>query len=522
MLQDSQDSAVLIEAVAGAGKSTYLARLAKQKAAQGQSVLMLSFSNSGAQVLERYLTKMKANTDDHIRVITIEQLAQNLLQLWGTNAYHLPNERILDEILPDLLENILTTTEAEWLEDCPRLTVKNCDRLKQDLDLYRYSQSYLLNDIEDISVEFHFSKRLTVHLFTEYERLRHTWQDMITPISGKYGFRTAAEICYDFLELAQYEVGLPAFWCFDCILIDEFHDLSPLHLAVLKKLVQLMEVSQQTRLKIVAVGDRYQNLYEWRDGSFDWVFDEFIRYFSAQVQYLRGSYRFGSSLANAVSKLTKYEIKSLVEHDTRIQYCDQLPANLINHSVLITTDMPNLIRLAFALLSKHIPVSFEFANEELAYFFSGLLSCEDGEAMQAWLSQIMPYHEAQLILESVQKGLLLDVLGALRHVEIITGASRDRAFLIGLYEYVQKHYPLLPIQSWPELYAYLNQQAKVQTKYYLYTVAHAKGKEFNRVILCPPYEGQSRYSDRHLLHLQYVAVTRTKKELILVRNEVRA
>jgi hypothetical protein len=257
-----------INAFAGTGKTSTLTLLAHSRTSSG---VYLAFNRSIAN-------EAKGKFPKNVDCRTTHSIAWRTVQ----PAYRFSSGKMQAKLFANQLADVLalkdhtfgstfalTSTQRAHL--IIRTVIRFCqsDREKIELDhvpaygrLLGLPQS-IINEIKDNTLSFS----------------RNVWRQMIDP-------RSQMPLGHDgYLKL--WALGHPKFSA-DFILLDEAQDTNPAVLGVLKE--------QQTQ--IVYVGDRHQQIYEWRG-----AINAMQKIVVPEEAYLTQSFRFGKAIADVASKI---------------------------------------------------------------------------------------------------------------------------------------------------------------------------------------------------------------------------
>lgn len=358
--------AILVEGVAGSGKTTYIANDARDRWISGK-VLMLTFSRTGRDVLKLYLEHRNVQ---HATVHTIDGFACQLLRQLGDNRFLLNRDIIQRELLPILYEQVsdqiisYAQSTHQFIE-LPSPSPMLMQALMDDIDFYRASCAFDYDDAaaleEILSGKLNHDWRLIRRLFSAYENYRETWHPALSnhdndifekednihslPL-GEQGFRSLGEAVYDLLSYIEdsdilEKIGQQ----YPQQFIDEFHDTTPLQLRFLLRLAKSAQY-------VVAVGDRFQNIFAWRGTNTDIVFEQFIHTLNAEKRYLNHSYRYGQQIANLAQIITQRPITSDTSNNSIVKQLNLYDFTHIDReTVIISQDFASQIQAAFSLFT---------------------------------------------------------------------------------------------------------------------------------------------------------------------------
>ncbi len=357
----------LVEGVAGSGKTSYIADYVK-KSLQPKKALLLTFSRTGKDVMQFYMEKRGF---PQLSIHTIDGFAAGVLNQLGDTRYTVKRNHVERELLPQLYEYVIEQAQQYALItgtepiDAPQITPHAMQEMMSDIDFFRASGAYEYDD-DDILQEILTGKlnhdwRLVKRMFYAYDHYRETWkprvvdnhdlyeEDTSTSIyqSGEQGFRLLGEAVFDLLDYTDdsdilEKIGRK----YSLICIDEFHDTTPLQLKFLFKLAHFVP-------EVIAVGDRFQNIFAWRGTNTEVVFEQFKQRFHAETVYLNHSYRYAQNLANIATNIIHRPIDSKATHKTTVkQLTENDLGKLGKEEVVITEDYPEQIKAAFDIVSR--------------------------------------------------------------------------------------------------------------------------------------------------------------------------
>ena len=322
-------SAILIEGVAGSGKSTLLAKQMELLRDEPGKRLMLAFSRAGAGVLRDYTANLGLYLDQNNKISTIDALAMEALQELGDERTVLSSNEVVERVLPDLVEEV-----CEGLYDldfyAPQLSDQDLWLLLEDFDYFRATMAFKADSLEEqldiCGDRLNFDIRLVARCFKRYEDLRWTWYSRsdasLTGYREREGFRRLSEAVSDLYHHEYFE-NSACLKGYRFVFIDEFHDISPLQLDFIQRLIK-------SNCFVMAVGDRYQNVFAWRGADTEVVFKQFIEHFQAGVVEQNFSHRFDQGIASLASKTSLKSIEAAekpavtIEHRPKNQFPELL------------------------------------------------------------------------------------------------------------------------------------------------------------------------------------------------------
>ncbi|MDK2124332.1 UvrD-helicase domain-containing protein [Parachitinimonas caeni] len=324
---------LLIEALAGTGKTTALTALYDGLKRQGRQALALTFSRKGRRrFLGQYKTLFDASLNEqaaHALCNTFDEFAIRCLRVhsrvkrWEAGTL---GRAIVDDDRPYLAMEqavALINQHAQRHDMDPLPTdsesilalLELITNLKTSLTFTRapfdaYNQEWADEfDRESIQLALQALKLppWSFSLYQEYEKQRDA-ADFLCHGDAAY------DLAQEPAAIRQYcqQQGI------EYVLVDEFHDTKAVHFAILAEMAK-------AGCRLVAVGDRNQDIFEWRGAT---TFDAFEAYDQQlkQVGHLPLSitYRFGNPLAKTVKgvleRLRGNELSITPLRDSRTQF----------------------------------------------------------------------------------------------------------------------------------------------------------------------------------------------------------
>ncbi|MBP3196057.1 MAG: ATP-dependent helicase, partial [Butyrivibrio sp.] len=306
------------------------------------------------------------------------------------------------------------------------------------------------------------------------------------------------------------------------LVIDEAQDMD----AEQYKLVQLLMKNNED-LRVIAVGDDDQNIYEFRNSSSEYMKKIIIEHNASQYELLE-NYR---SLQNIVSFTNNY--------------VDRLPNRLKRSPITAVNLEPGLVKVykhAFGFME--VPLVDQLLRDHYTgtkavltatnrgtYFLIGKL-IKDG--IQAHLVQSNDgfrifdlygircfYNEIRKHFDKTDELLISEEIwtSGRTYIDTAFGNSEDHSFINSV---IDRFESLNPEKYISDLYEYLVEskmedfEDEEQDAVVVSTMHRAKGKEFDNVYLL--LERKKEWSEQDLRVL-YVAMTRAKKTLTIFTND---
>lgn len=297
-------SAVLVNALAGTGKTTTLAiKAADLLRTQGASrILMLAYSEAGLAAIAQRLEKLVPAIPRQVQIMTVEQLCATVLKEQGDE---------LVRVTEPLQKNLLVRQAHTALLQDPALdrAPEAGDFLSRELDVQAFAdfearakQQLLLRDMDrsDLGAlpycREHQLDYGLYQLLVKYERLRRG-------LNHEPHFYAPGDCTYEVAtQLGELDFGdafAPLQERFDAVLFDELQDLDEAAMLVLRHLVQ------GGNGLFVGAGDFNQHILP---GAFSVFGDSLARIrqelpADTQVVALNTTYRFGNAICQGLNPL---------------------------------------------------------------------------------------------------------------------------------------------------------------------------------------------------------------------------
>nr|WP_255591710.1 MULTISPECIES: ATP-dependent helicase [unclassified Acidovorax] len=297
-------SAVLVNALAGTGKTTTLAiKAADLLRTQGASrILMLAYSEAGLAAIAQRLEKLVPAIPRQVQIMTVEQLCATVLKEQGDE---------LVRVTEPLQKNLLVRQAHTALLQDPALdrAPEAGDFLSRELDVQAFAdfearakQQLLLRDMDrsDLGAlpycREHQLDYGLYQLLVKYERLRRG-------LNHEPHFYAPGDCTYEVAtQLGELDFGdafAPLQGRFDAVLFDELQDLDEAAMLVLRHLVQ------GGNGLFVGAGDFNQHILP---GAFSVFGDSLARIrqelpADTQVVALNTTYRFGNAICQGLNPL---------------------------------------------------------------------------------------------------------------------------------------------------------------------------------------------------------------------------
>ena len=297
-------SAVLVNALAGTGKTTTLAIKAADllRTQTASRILMLAYSEAGLAAIAQRLEKFVPAIPRQVQIMTVEQLCATVLKEQGD-----PLVRVTEPLQKNLLVRQAHTAllQDPALDRAPEAG----DFLSRELDVQAFAdfearakQRLLLRDMDrsDLGAlpycREHQLDYGLYQLLVKYERLRRG-------LNHEPHFHAPGDCTYEVaMQLGELDFGdafAPLQGRFDAVLFDELQDLDEAAMLVLRHLVQ------GGNGLFVGAGDFNQHILP---GAFSVFGDSLARIrqelpADTQVVALNTTYRFGNAICQGLNPL---------------------------------------------------------------------------------------------------------------------------------------------------------------------------------------------------------------------------
>ncbi len=373
-IQRSHDAHLIVEAAAGAAKTTTLAlRVAQalQRGASASSVLVLTYTQPAVQALhgKLQLVGVSAGVRAKLRIRTFEDFAREVLR---------DHER----------SNVPVYDRAELLRP---FVLTAIDRVRRNPDGRGFDE-YQFEGSGDAAVEgylsefFHLKgtmqlvlegdgRRVTPTLAADLGRDYAMLRVLIAYERERRGghpdhprFRAIGDATYDLARLLMSEdepelrTQLLA-KSFEFVALDEMHDLNRAMFTVLRAVLDA-----NRRAGFVGVGDRDQVIHALAGARAEFMGEAFDREVArAKRLPLSASYRFGSNLAKAAGRVSRKPYASRAQRKTTIdaRRCDSRPSAckaIVDAAIERQASSPKAAMGEFAVLLRHAHQSIGIEN----------------------------------------------------------------------------------------------------------------------------------------------------------------
>lgn len=325
VIQQSRHAFVIVEANAGAAKTTTLARRIAQALHSGappSSILALTYTQPACVALANALQTIgvDAAARRKLRIVTFEDFASGVLQKIEGSA--VPLHSTAEQLKPFVqvaTERVLHNLDERFPNEL--ILAGSSDTVVEQLllDFLRLKGTMqLVFEAEDRAITPSLASELgheyaTLRVFSAYERERKGGNP------DRPRFRGAGDSTYDLARLLMAEdIGFiqphPLELGFSIVAVDEMHDMNRAMFTVLKSLVK-----ENRRAAFIGVGDRDQVIHAVAGADHQFLGSTFDQEIGNANRYpLTGSYRFGPVLAKVAGKISQKPYKSLSTRKTSV------------------------------------------------------------------------------------------------------------------------------------------------------------------------------------------------------------
>jgi DNA helicase-2/ATP-dependent DNA helicase PcrA len=385
----SKANVLMIEAVAGSGKTTTLSLLTKQACQQGMApkgIRGLCFSD-GAK--KRYAQKNKEEgASAGVPLATVEEFAKGCLgRLVHFGYFDAPQPYHSDD---DVRPHIVSAAKAVWrkYEETGRRTEFNFafdddnSRVEEMADLLFRLKASLTSlhfeneEFDDLDlqylIDFHDVDREAIEICQEYERRRQ-------PELGYFLWQSAADHVTDLVTLLRrYPQALNAVPRCELYLVDEWHDVN----AAEFELIQAI----RRGARLIVVGDGDQTINSSRGAEKRFTSSGFENAFPGAKRLPLGkSRRCGPAVAKLASRTTGHPFGSHTDADTsisKVKYDPSVSEDFAKKFAAKVDEVVNAradssladIAIIFRESSQSIEIENTLLEEKIAYRIEGFES----------------------------------------------------------------------------------------------------------------------------------------------------
>lgn len=317
-IQVARKRMILVEAIAGAAKTTTLALRIAESMARGappEQILVLVFTRAARQAMLQRLKEIGVEGAklSRLTIETFNDFAQAILRkIEGAAA---PTFTRYKDLRPFVIQ--AQEAMAEKYQDRHALEISGTNtavteflrlqlRTKARMDLHAQSEEALERPLDERLQMLGMS--ITNYLWIqEYERIRGAHIEEVR-------FRGHLDATYDLVRLMEKEPDLRGLLPeYQVILADELHDLNEVTFRFLTMLIK------RSGAFFCGAGDKDQVIYTWSGADHQFLKSRFAQMFPYLERFpLTASFRYGPQLAEAMGVLKGKASTSAVRRSTAI------------------------------------------------------------------------------------------------------------------------------------------------------------------------------------------------------------
>lgn len=384
----SRASVILIDAVAGSGKTTTLAMVARDACQRGMpaaAITCLAFSAGAKKRLVQKLAEERAPSG--ITVLTLGEFAQrHLRKLQAAGLLDLPAPAGPGQVRDHLVD----AAESVWQRHAARGTAtqfdfgieQSRDRIDHLLQVLRELKARLLTHEfgdDDFGAIGQFAIADALDLPVELIEICAACERLRAPEPGEFAWQTEDDFVPDLVRLLEWQpAALAQLWQPALYLVDEWHDVNAAEFRLLALL--------KRRARLVVVGDRDQVIDAARGAELRFSTELFMATWrDAERLPLHRSRRFGASVARAASRLTSRPVEAIDGLHTAQHRLDYDPSAPVHCAQAVVAHVKSLhaahqdVRLSdIAIVTREDDQSIDIENAlidaQIPYQCEGIVS----------------------------------------------------------------------------------------------------------------------------------------------------
>lgn len=332
-LNFSQQKAVLLNddhnlilAGAGSGKTSVLtarvAYLIESQQASADEILLLAFGREAAKEMRERIRSKVGPAADGITINTFHQLGLAIINQCEASPLEVSpmagNDKLKHEWCCDWLKKhwMTPTNFRRWqkhLSQWPIAYIKGDEELGSHVENPKLTQ-WLVNQLEQLAMLGVSKKTIQEQLVDnpEYTRLNSelalcwpcykAWKDMLAE-AGQLDFDTMISKATNLVKQSKFKSS----WRF--IMVDEYQDISPARLDLIKALCEQKQVSA----RLFAVGDDWQSIYQFAGSNVSLTTGFAERFPYSTIGSLDTTYRFNNKLGLVANLFVQQNPNQLVK-----------------------------------------------------------------------------------------------------------------------------------------------------------------------------------------------------------------
>ena len=380
-IQSATDRTIIVEANAGAAKTTTLAlRMAEswRRGTSPERVLVLTYTEPACEALKGALVKIGVpyGVVNRFRIQTFEAFCTEVLdEIVGASVPVYEKDEQLRPFVWQAVQRVEDNESERWRSELVMPALGDSGMVEEFLKLSTRLKGTMRDLLErgDSSVSPDYAAAIGVEytqlkIFLAYERIRHR-ENADCPL-----FRGPLDATYDLARYLHQDGSIQGLrtWPFAAtvLIVDEMHDLNQAMFRVLR------EILDTTSSFFCGVGDCDQVLHEatGADAYFMRTAIESHTRRTVRRYPLTPSYRFSRSLAIKAERLAKKPYSSMADHDTKLSLAGynspEECVDLLMNAVQAWKSQPRAKMNEFAILLRHSYQSVPIENALLQNGFS--------------------------------------------------------------------------------------------------------------------------------------------------------
>lgn len=320
---------LLILAGAGSGKTYTIVEKIKsllKNNIKEEEILCISFTKKSSEDLQNKLKKQEVN----IKVKTFHSLGYEIITRY--KEVKLTNKKTLSNIIEKELENYRNLKQITKINF---ITLGKEDtqiiKLQDNIIMNTNYKEKIKNTIEKF-INLYKSNNMNISYYRKFEEMNNqnniyeekiihkNFLKLTKKIIIKYTkiLKKRKEIDYhDMINQASNILKRKQIFKYKYIIIDEYQDTS------LNKIELIKEIQNQTKAKLIAVGDDYQSIYSFTGSNIDIIIN-FKKYFpKSKIIKLKKTYRNSKQLLKITNKFickNPYQIRKKLKSDKSNNY----------------------------------------------------------------------------------------------------------------------------------------------------------------------------------------------------------
>lgn len=482
----NDSGSAIVGAVAGSGKTTTIVK-ALELIPASSAVAFLAFNKSIA-------TELKARVPAHVEAMTLNSLGHRAWTKYAGKFCRLDANKTRS-----IIDTALTADEK-----INTAAVRKLVSLAKAHGLVPRSvrgATSLMPDTDDAWIAL--IDRFDVDINNDEETRGATIGEVIATSRRVLELSLSDRTVIDFDDQMYMTVALNApVRRYDWLFVDEAQDVSPIQLALISKALK-------PGGRLVAVGDEHQSIYGFRGADSDSM-AKIRRQFNCRTLPLSISYRCPRNIVAYAQRIVPHIEASDSAIDGEL-YCMPAiaPADFAPDDLVVCRNNKPLVALAYSLIARMVPVT--------------VMGREIGAGLTSLITKLRPRGidgEKGLVVKLAAWRTKETERALARGDETKAEAIADKADTILCFIENTR------ATTVPQLIAAIEamfSDDKNTKRLTLASVHRAKGLEADRVFildadLMPSKYARQEWQQRQEKNLEYVAITRAKKQLIFIRS----